>query len=112
LTQAFENVINNGVRHSVAGSPLAVVVEPDPANNAVRVRVIDRGPGIAPDLLPHLFERFVSTRPSRGIGLGLYLAERVVAAHGGTLRVTSELGSGACFEFHLPCDGPVKPLSS
>jgi len=110
LTQAFENVIANGVRHSPAGRPLRVLVERDVGRNSARVRVIDEGPGVPPDLTPHLFERFVSTRPNRGIGLGLYLAERVMAAHGGSLRVQSELGAGACFEFELPCDGPVRPL--
>jgi len=108
LTQAFENVIANGVRHSPPGQALLVVVERNELERSVFVRVIDEGAGISPELLPHLFERFVSTRPNRGIGLGLYLAERVAAAHGGALRVQSELGAGACFEFELPCDGPVR----
>lgn len=110
LTQAFENVIANGVRHSPSGKTLLVLVARDEHKHAAIVRVIDEGSGIPPELLPHLFERFVSTRPNRGIGLGLYLAERVAAAHGGSLRVESELGSGACFEFELPCDGPMGRL--
>lgn len=112
LTQAFENVIANGVRHSPAGKALLVFVERDEERRLVRVRIVDEGTGIAPELLPHLFERFVSSRPNRGIGLGLYLAERVAAAHGGKLRVESELGAGACFEFELPCDGPVPAAPS
>lgn len=111
LTQAFENVIANGVRHSPAGRPLRISVERDERQSSARVRIVDEGPGVAPELLPHLFERFVSTRPNRGIGLGLYLAERVAVAHGGSLHVRSELGAGAAFEFQLPCDGPVRPLA-
>jgi two-component system, OmpR family, sensor kinase len=107
LTQAFENVVANGVRYSPPGHPLRVSATHQSDKNVAFVRVIDEGPGIPPELLPHLFERFVSSRPTRGIGLGLHLAERVVTAHGGSLRVSSELGSGTCFEFELPCEGPV-----
>jgi two-component system, OmpR family, sensor kinase len=111
LTQAFENVIANGVRYSPPGHPLRVSATHQADKNAALVRVIDEGPGIPPELLPHLFERFVSSRPTRGIGLGLHLAERVVTAHGGSLRVSSELGSGTCFEFEIPCEGPVARAS-
>jgi signal transduction histidine kinase len=107
LRQAFENVVANGVRHSPRGRPLQIVVEPVEASRSVRVAVSDQGPGIAPELLPHLFKRFVSSRPSHGIGLGLYLAERIVAAHGGSLRVESTPGAGAHFRFELPLDGPA-----
>jgi two-component system OmpR family sensor kinase len=112
LTQAFENVIANGLRYSPAGRPLRVVLIQQRDRNVAVVRVVDEGPGIPPALLPHLFERFVSSRPSRGIGLGLHLAERVLAAHGGSLRVESELGAGACFEFELPCEGPIAPMGA
>ncbi|HYP87324.1 MAG TPA: GAF domain-containing sensor histidine kinase [Polyangiaceae bacterium] len=108
LRQTFENVLANGVRHSPAERPLRVVIEPANQKRWVQITVSDEGPGIAPELLPHLFERFVSSQPSRGIGLGLYLAERVIAAHGGTLRVSSKLGAGAHFCFELPCDGPAR----
>jgi two-component system, OmpR family, sensor kinase len=109
LTQAFENVIANGIRYSPTGRPLRIVLAHHDARNTAVVQVIDEGPGIPPDLLPHLFERFVSSQPSRGVGLGLHLAERVVTSHGGWLRAKSELGAGACFEFELPCDGPIAP---
>jgi two-component system, OmpR family, sensor kinase len=107
LTQAFETVIANGLRHAPAGSPLRVTVEDDADRAMARVLVSDEGPGIPQELLPHLFERFVSTRPSRGIGLGLYLAKRVLEAHGGSLTVRSEPGAGACFCFELPHEGPL-----
>jgi two-component system OmpR family sensor kinase len=106
LRQAFENVVANGVRHSPSGRPVRIVAEEVPSRGVIRVSVTDEGSGIAPEMLPHLFERFVTSRPARGLGLGLHLAERVVAAHGGTLRVESTLGKGACFRFELPREGP------
>jgi two-component system, OmpR family, sensor kinase len=102
LQQALENVIANGVRHSPPGSPLRIVVTSSENEPLVRVDVIDQGPGIAPELIPHLFERFTSGPRSQGIGLGLYLAERIARAHGGSLKVKSTPGAGACFVFCLP----------
>lgn len=102
LRQALENVIANGVRYSPPGNPLRIVVTSSENKPLARVDVIDQGPGIAPDLIPHLFERFSSGPRSQGIGLGLYLAERIARAHGGSLKVESTPGAGACFVFCLP----------
>lgn len=107
LKQAFENVLANGLRHSPPGRPLRVTVEKAPREKRARVIVSDEGRGIPAELLPHLFERFVSSRRSKGIGLGLYLAERIAAAHGGSLRAESAPGAGASFHFELPCEGPA-----
>jgi two-component system OmpR family sensor kinase len=106
LRQAIENVVTNAVRHSPKGRPVRLVAEDVPSENGIRVTVSDEGPGIAPEMLPHLFERFVTSRPAHGLGLGLHLAERVAAAHGGSLQVESTLGKGACFRFELPREGP------
>jgi signal transduction histidine kinase len=106
LRQALENVIMNGVRYSPAGAPLQVAVELAPEAGNVSIRVSDSGPGIRPELLPHLFGRFVAEGTTRGLGLGLYLAHRVAAAHGGGLEVKSRLGSGSQFTFWLPLEGP------
>jgi two-component system, OmpR family, sensor kinase len=83
-----------------------VTVQRNAAERRVHIVVSDDGPGIPPELLPHLFERFVSSRRTPGIGLGLYLAQRIVVAHGGSLRAESTLGAGAQFHFELPCEGP------
>jgi signal transduction histidine kinase len=104
LRQAFENVLANAVRYSPPSLPVEVRVEPLPESAAVRVSVSDHGPGIPPELLPHLFERFVASAHSGGIGLGLYLAERIVAAHGGTLEASTAPSGGAEFLFQLPLD--------
>ena len=105
LRQALENVIMNGVRYSPAGTPLQVALEPESDSKNVTIRVADRGPGIRPELLPHLFERFVADGSTRGLGLGLYLAQRVASAHGGQLEVQSELGVGSEFRLSLPLEG-------
>ena len=66
--------------------------------------VTDTGPGIAASHLPHVFDRYWQARQTanRGTGLGLAIAKGIVEAHGGSIGVTSTLGSGASFSFSLP----------
>jgi signal transduction histidine kinase len=66
------------------------------------VEVHDEGPGIAPDLLPRLFTRHAVGGEAAGLGLGLYLARGIAAAHGGDLTVQSEIGKGTTFTLTLP----------
>ncbi|OPZ87987.1 MAG: Sensor histidine kinase YycG [bacterium ADurb.Bin429] len=71
----------------------------------IAVAVRDRGRGIAPDDLPHLFQRFYRARGERraeGIGLGLYITRLLVEAHGGRIGVESVPGEGSTFTFTLP----------
>lgn len=70
----------------------------------VEIGVEDKGPGVAPDLLKHLFVPFFTTKP-RGTGLGLAISQRMVQAMGGRIEVTSELGQGAVFTILLPAFG-------
>ena len=76
--------------------------EPD----GVTISVQDHGPGIAPDELPRLFDRFYRDPRARagrtGLGLGLFIAKGLVEAHGGRIWVESELGKGSVFSFWLP----------
>ncbi len=109
LRQALENVVWNAVRYSPPGCPVRILLEE--VENAALITVRDEGPGIAPDLQPHLFERFVAQGPKRGLGLGLYLAHRIAEAHGGSLAVESELGRGSTFVFRLPLAEPLRPLT-
>ena len=64
--------------------------------------VSNQGPGIAPDVLPYLFNRFTAGAGSLGLGLGLYIANGIVAANGGTLTADSAPGEGARFKLSLP----------
>jgi signal transduction histidine kinase len=71
----------------------------------VRISVIDQGPGIAPDQQAGLFERFYRVRSNAdapGVGLGLAIAKGIVDAHGGSIGIDSELGSGTSVWFTLP----------
>jgi signal transduction histidine kinase len=68
----------------------------------VTIRVSDTGRGIAPDLMPHVFDRFVKGEDSHGSGLGLAIARGLVEAHGGRIAVTSTPGAGATFTVVLP----------
>ncbi|HEV2125558.1 MAG TPA: ATP-binding protein, partial [Chloroflexota bacterium] len=113
LRQALENVVGNAIKHSEEGTPVTITLDTEPPNGAdaeqgrARRRwaildVADQGPGVPPEVLPHLFTKFASGPGSSGLGLGLYLASRIAAAHGGTLTVDSTPGKGARFRFALP----------
>jgi len=107
LRQALRNLVRNAVQ--AAGADAVRVVVTGGASE-VRVAVEDDGPGIAPEVLPHVFERHVSGRPG-GAGLGLAVARRIVEAFDGRVAVRSEPGRGATFEVVLPgwaglIDGP------
>ncbi|QRO02837.1 GAF domain-containing sensor histidine kinase [Archangium violaceum] len=104
LRQALSNLVANALKHSPAGLPVVVEVETRTRTDGdhVVVSVVDQGPGVSPELLPRLFERFARGPKSSGLGLGLYLARRIALAHGGTLEVHSSPGKGARFELSLP----------
>jgi signal transduction histidine kinase len=106
LRQCLENVIANAIQKSPASSTINVFVRRDERPGRERnalVEVIDEGPGIPADQLPHVFERFHTGRAAQGgLGMGLYLAKRVAAIHGGDLTADSEPGKGARFTLVLP----------
>ncbi|HWE60582.1 MAG TPA: GAF domain-containing sensor histidine kinase [Chloroflexota bacterium] len=110
LRQALENLIGNALAHGPAGAPVAVelATELRQGGEWAVLRVCDQGPGIAPDLLPALFERFARGPESTGLGLGLYLARGIAQAHGGTLTVESQPGEGTMFSLALPRAGAAR----
>ncbi|HEY4026201.1 MAG TPA: HAMP domain-containing sensor histidine kinase [Candidatus Dormibacteraeota bacterium] len=94
------NVVSNALRHTPAGG--AVCIRVRALAGGIEMAVTDTGEGISPDLLPHVFERFVRAPGSRGSGLGLAIARDVVTAHGGTIDARSEPGSGTTVRLEFP----------
>lgn len=100
VRQALENLVSNALRYSPPGEPVELGLARDGSRVVVTVR--DHGPGIAVDVLPRLFQRFTRGRDSAGLGIGLYLARKLVEAHGGSLEAVAPDGRGACFRVTLP----------
>ena len=105
LIQVFVNLLRNALL-AAPGSGMIVVTARrfrDGGRDWVDVMVEDNGPGIPADVLPHIFEAFVTTRlDARGTGLGLAVAEGIVAQHGGAIRAANRPGGGACLTVRLP----------
>jgi PAS domain S-box-containing protein len=107
LQQVFWNLLSNAVKFTPRGGRVEVVLRR--AGSHAEVRVVDTGSGIAPDFLPHLFDRFrqadaTTTRAHGGLGLGLAIAKQLVELHGGSIRVQSPgpgLGTTAVVEMPL-----------
>lgn len=99
--EALGNVLKNCMEHTPEGGTIRVSVAEDAV--ALRLRVADTGPGIAPEDLPHLFERFYRGAGSEGFGIGLSLAQALASAQGGTLRASNDRTTGgARFDFTFP----------
>lgn len=109
LRQCLDNLISNALGHSPQGAPVNVFIEEyiEEDKRWGHLRVVDEGPGIPQEILPHIFDRFVTGRvKSGGVGLGLYLANRIAQAHGGRIEVESPPGKGARFTLRLPAYRP------
>jgi signal transduction histidine kinase len=102
IEQVLTNLIANALKFC---ERRPIDIELDEAENSVSLTVRDSGIGIAPERLPHIFERFergVSARHYGGLGLGLYVTRRIVEAHGGTIEVRSAPDQGSMFRVQLP----------
>jgi two-component system phosphate regulon sensor histidine kinase PhoR len=119
LVRVFENLVENALKYGASGKRLDIRLAPAKGLDGepeVQVSVRDYGPGIAPDHLPRLTERFyrVDVRESRaqgGTGLGLALVKHILNRHRGRLSIESTLGAGATFIVHLPV-APCEPISN
>ncbi|HVF19889.1 MAG TPA: sensor histidine kinase [Mycobacteriales bacterium] len=101
IQQVLTNLLDNAVRSGPGLTPVDVVVEA--RGDVARVEVRDHGPGLSPNELGRVFEKFVRGRTSTvsGTGLGLYISRQIVEAHGGTIYAETR-GDGATFSFDLP----------
>jgi two-component system, OmpR family, sensor kinase len=104
LRQCIENLLANAIQHSPVDAPVHVVVATEERDDGPygRIDVQDQGPGVPPEVLPRIFERFASGKQSKGLGLGLFLAHRIATAHGGELCVETRPGEGARFTLKVP----------
>ena len=107
LAQAIRNLVGNALKYASAGKWVGIRAQGTDSGQWVEIRVEDRGPGIPPADLPHVFEPFYRGRNAsdaqiHGAGLGLTLAKGVVEAHRGSIRVESKTGEGAAFIIRLP----------
>jgi PAS domain S-box-containing protein len=104
LERALVNVIGNAIKFAPGDSPVRITLTVD--GDAAVVAVADQGPGIPPDELALVFQRFYRASNTRrrvdGSGLGLFIAKKVIEAHGGEASIQSEVGSGTTIRFRLP----------
>jgi len=104
LARVLDNLLDNGLRHTSDGGHVTLGLRERP--QWVSVEVSDTGSGIAPEDLPHVFDRFFATKQpdlqSDHAGLGLAITKRIVELHGGTIEVASQPGEGTTFSVTLP----------
>ncbi|MHC5827849.1 MAG: sensor histidine kinase, partial [Nostoc sp.] len=102
--QVLVNLLGNAVHYTNEG---AITIDVGTEASLLWIAVIDTGIGIAPENLPHVFERFWRADQSRdrhsgGTGIGLTISHRLIELQGGQIQVESELGVGSTFRFFLP----------
>ena len=108
IQRVLENLVGNALKFTPAGGLVSISVRPTAA--AVAISVSDTGPGIAAEVIPHIFDRFyrADVEPGRNnngsMGLGLAIARRILELHGSEIHVTSEERHGTRFDFNLPLE--------
>lgn len=111
LEQVLNNLVSNAIKYSPQGGPVAIVIESQ--HGAVVLTVTDEGLGMSAEDLEHIFEPFRRSSASMesvpGIGLGLFVARRIIESHGGQITVESALGRGSTFRVELPTHASAQP---
>ncbi|MGH2619121.1 MAG: sensor histidine kinase [Anaerolineales bacterium] len=102
IREVLVNLLTNALRHTPPGGEVKIAATSDPVRRVATVRVTDSGPGIRPEVLPHIFERFYKSDGSGGSGLGLTIAKSLVTAHGGEIEAESPPDAGTTVRFTLP----------
>ncbi|MEX2467317.1 MAG: PAS domain S-box protein [Gemmatimonadota bacterium] len=101
VLQVFSNLVGNATRLTPAGG--RVTISGTSVGDALRFSISDTGPGMSPDEIPRVFDRFWQAKKGEGAGLGLSIVRGIVEAHGGNVSVESQVGAGSTFHFTLPC---------
>jgi two-component system sensor histidine kinase KdpD len=108
IDQVITNLLENALKYTPPGTPIQIQARR--AGDQVEIVVADRGPGVPPEHLAHLFDKFYRTgsvRPMHGMGLGLAISKGLVEAHGGQIRAASTPGAGLTVTFTLPIPTPA-----
>jgi two-component system, NtrC family, nitrogen regulation sensor histidine kinase GlnL len=108
LKQAFHNLIRNAAQ-AANGQGVRVTIRGRVEESHLSIELSDDGPGIPPDVLPHIFTPFFTTRPG-GSGLGLPLVQRTIVSHDGSVDVASQVGRGTSFQIRLPLPRAAESL--
>ena len=107
IAQVLRNLVSNAVKYTAPGTSIEIRSRRDTERDQVWITVIDQGLGIAPEEMEQVFAKFGRAQTAvdhqiPGLGLGLYLSQRIVEAHGGEIVATSTPGKGASFAFSVP----------
>ena len=109
IEQVLLALIMNALDAMPQGGNLWLTTAMDPDQEIVRIVVRDDGTGISPEILPRLFEPFLTTKETgKGVGLGLAIARSILERHNGNIEVQSELGRGTTFTLTLPCEAEAE----
>jgi len=107
IDQVIVNLVNNAMKYASESDEIYLII--DKSGKMAKVSVKDSGPGISPDKIPHLFDRYYRADPEgiqySGLGLGLYISAEIIRKHDGEIGVDSQLGKGSTFWFTLPIEG-------
>lgn len=112
LERALANLLGNAIKYTPRGGAIRLEAAMDYGTGVdagmrwLRISVTDTGRGIPPEHLPLIFDPFRQTQVAdaeQGVGLGLAIVQRIVAAHKGRVQVSSQVGTGTCFMMQLPC---------
>jgi signal transduction histidine kinase len=107
LYQVIDNLVGNAVKYTPAGGKITVRADTDGITGDALITVSDEGRGILPEEQQHIFSAFYRTREAAssqiaGLGLGLYICNELVVAHGGSVEVGNSEAGGAAFTIRLP----------
>jgi signal transduction histidine kinase len=113
LRQALANLVDNALEHTPSGGRIELSL--DAQDNEAQLAVRDTGTGIAPEHLPHIFERFyridaARSRERGGAGLGLSIVHQIAERHRGHVMVESVIGKGSMFTLTLPLFGHIEEV--
>jgi signal transduction histidine kinase len=105
VSQVAMNLISNAIKYTHKGGLVKVILSQE--GSSIKTQVVDNGPGIPEEAIPHMFQKFFRVggkleEGSKGTGLGLFISRSIVEAHGGSIWVESSIGNGSTFSFTLP----------